>query len=91
MEPRPLKSLCQGTSAAATGKRNSNKPKKYSPPIDGGSVGFRKVLSCEKISGNTFHIIKKSRGKDTLSSYKSACKKWASLCLNGKLILFRHL
>ena len=51
MVPRTLKPLCQGTSAAAPGKRNSDKSKKYCPPIDGGEltdtsglVGFRKTL-----------------------------------------------
>ena len=36
MVPRTLRPLCQGSSAAATGKRNSDNPKKYCPPIDGG-------------------------------------------------------
>ena len=34
--PRTLKPLCQETSTAAPGKRNSDKPKKYCPPCDGG-------------------------------------------------------
>ena len=34
--PELLNILCQETSAAAPGKRNSDKPKKYRPPCDGG-------------------------------------------------------
>ena len=59
-----LKSLRQGPSAAAPGKRNSDKPKRYCPPIDEGEligtsglVGFRKTLLCEGISENASHII----------------------------------
>ena len=54
MVPRTLKPLCQVTSTAAPGKRNSDKPKKYCPPINGGDLidamvlfGFRKTL-CVK-------------------------------------------
>ena len=72
MVPRTLKRLCHGTSVAALGKRNSVKPKKYCPPIDGGElidtsglVGFRKTFSCEGISENTSHIITNSRRKST--------------------------
>ena len=36
MVPGTLKPLCQGTSAVAIRKRNSDNPKKYCPPIDGG-------------------------------------------------------
>ena len=57
MVPKTLKPLCQGTSAAAPGERNSDKPRKYYPPIDGGDlidtsvlVGFRKILFFERIS-----------------------------------------
>ena len=71
--PRTLKPLCQGTSAAAPGIRNSDKPKKYCPPIDGGElintsglVAFRKTLWSEGISENTFHIISNSRPNGTL-------------------------
>ena len=38
MVPRILKPLCQGTSAAATGTRNSDKIKKYCTSIDGGEL-----------------------------------------------------
>ena len=55
MVPRTLKPLCQGTSAAAPGTRNSEKPQKYCPPIDAGElidtsglVGLRKTLLCEE-------------------------------------------
>ena len=51
MVPRTLKLLCQVTSTTATEKRNSDKPKKYCPYINGGDlidarglVGFRKTL-----------------------------------------------
>ena len=76
--PRTLKPLCQGTSAAAPGIRNSDKPKEYCPLIDGrelfntsGLVGFRKALLCEGISENVSHIITNSRRKGTLSKYAS--------------------
>ena len=56
MVPRTLKSLCQRTSAAAPGKKNSNNLLKYCLPIDGielidtsGLVGFRKTLLYEGI------------------------------------------
>ena len=85
MVPRTLKPLCQGTSAAAPGKRNSDKPKKYCPPIDGrklidisGQVSFMKTLLCGGISENASHIITNSRRKGTLSNYGSAWTKWAS-------------
>ena len=71
--------MCQGTSTGATGKRNSDKPKKYWPPSDGGEltdtsglVGFRKTLPCEGMSENASHIAKNSRRKGTLSNYESA-------------------
>ena len=38
MVPRTLTPVCQGTSAAAPRKRNSDKPKKSYPPIDGGEL-----------------------------------------------------
>ena len=54
----------QGTSATATGKKTSDKSKKYCPPIDGGEligfsdlVGFWETLLCEGISVNVSHII----------------------------------
>ena len=79
MLPRTLKYLFQGTSATAPGKRNSDKPKRYCPPIDGGErintsgfIGFRKTFLCEGISENTSHIITNSRRKGTLSNYESA-------------------
>ena len=66
--PGTLKPLFQRTSAAVTGERNSEKPKKYCPPIDGGElidtsglVDFRKTLSCEEISENASHRMKNSR------------------------------
>ena len=84
MVPRTLKPLCQGTSAAATGKTNSDKLKKYCPPIDGGElidtcglVGFRKTLPCYGISGNVSRIIKNSTRKGKLSNYEAAWRKWA--------------
>ena len=92
MVPRTLKPLCQGTSAAAPGTRNSDKPKKYCPPIDGGElidtsglVGFRTTLLCEGISENTSHIITNSRRKGTLTNYESAWRKWASWWLERKI------
>ena len=82
MVPRTLKPLCQGNSAAAPGTRNSDKPKNYCPPIDGGEridtsglVCFRKTLLCEGISENASHIITNSRRKGTLSNYESAWRK----------------
>ena len=92
MLPRTLKPLCQGTSAAAPGTRNSDKPKNYCPPIDGGElidtsglVGFRTTLLCEGISENTSHIITNSRRKGTLTNYESAWRKWASWWLERKI------
>ena len=83
--PRTLHHLYPGTSAAAPGTRNFDKPKKYIPSIDGGKfidtsgwVGFRKTLLREEISENVSHIITNSRRKGTFSNYKSAWKKWAS-------------
>ena len=74
-----LLNLCQGTSAAAPGTRNSDTPKKYCPSIDGGElidtsdlVGFRKTLLCEGISENASQIITNSRRKGRLSNYESA-------------------
>ena len=59
MVPRTIKPLYQGTSAASPGKKNSDRPKKYCPHIDGGElidssglVGFRKTLLCKGISEN---------------------------------------
>ena len=82
MVPTTLKPLSQGTSAAAPGKRDSDKPKKYCSPIYGGElidtsglVGFRKTLLCEGISENTSHIITNSRQEGTLSNYESAWRK----------------
>ena len=96
MVPRTLKPLCQGTNAAAPGRRNSEKPQKYCPPIDArelidtsGLVGFRKTLLCEGISENAFHIIANSRRKDTLSNYESTWRKWASWCLERKIDTFQ--
>ena len=84
MVPSTLKPLSQGTSAAATSKRNSDdKPKNYCPPNDGGKlidisslVGFRKTLSCERISENLSLILTNSRRKGALSNYESAWRKW---------------
>ena len=77
--PFSLKPLCQETSAAAALTRNSDKPKKYCPLIDGwelidtsGLVCFRKTFFCEGISDNAFHIITNSKRKDTLANYESA-------------------
>ena len=77
MAPKTLKPLCQRTSVAAPGKRNSDKPKKYCPPIGGGElidtsslVDFRKTFLCEGISENTSHIIINFRRKGTLSNYE---------------------
>ena len=96
MVPRTLKPLCQGTSVAAQWKRNSDKPKKYCPPIDGGElidtsglVCFRKTRFCEGISENAFHIITNCRRKGTLSNYESAWRKWASWCLERKFYPFQ--
>ena len=82
MVPRTLKPLCQGTSAAAPGTRNSEKPQKYCPPIDAGElidtsslVDFRKTLLCEGISENASHIIANSRRKGTHSNYESTWRK----------------
>ena len=79
MVPRTLKPRCQGTSAAAPRKRNSDMPKKYCPFIDGGElictsnlVGFKKTLLCEGNSENTYQIITNSRRKGTLTNYESA-------------------
>ena len=91
-----LKPLCQGTSAAAPGARNSKNPKKYCPPIDGreliensGLVGFRKTLLYEGISENVSHIITNSRRKGTFSNYESAWRKWASWCLERQIDPFQ--
>ena len=96
MVPRTLKPLCQGTRADAPGTRNSDKSKKYCPPIDGGELidtsglaSFRKTLLCEGISENASHIIANSRGKGTLSNYESAWRKWASWCLERKIDPFQ--
>ena len=96
MVPRTFKTLCQGSSAAAPGTRNSDKPKKYCPSIDGGElidtsclVGFRETLLCEGISENASHIITNSRRKGTLSNYESAWRKWASWCLQRTIDPFR--
>ena len=93
---RSFKPMCQGTSAAAPGTRDSDKPKKYCPPIDGGEVndtsgfvGFRKTLLCEGISENTSHIITNSRRKGTLSNYESAWRKWSSWCFKRKIDPFQ--
>ena len=74
--PKPL---CQGTSAAAPRKKNSDEPKKYCSLIDGaelidisGLVDFRKTLLCEEISEKASHIITNSERKRTLSNYESA-------------------
>ena len=88
MLPRTLKPLCKGTSAAAPEKRNSDKPRKYCPPIASGElidtsglVGFMKTLLYEGISVNASHISTKSRRKGTLPSYESTWRKWAGWCL----------
>ena len=88
MLPRTFKPLCQGTSAAATGKRSSDKFKKCCPPIDVGElintsslVGCRETFLCEGVSGNASDIIINCKQKGTLSNYESAWKKWASWCL----------
>ena len=90
--PRTLKPLFPQTGAAATGKRNFDKPKRYYPPIDGGELtdtsgllGFRKTFSCEGISENASHIITNFRRKDTLSNKETAWRKWASWCLEQNL------
>ena len=94
--PKTLKPLCQGTSAAAPGTRNSDKVIKYYPHIDGGDlidtsglVGFRKTLLCEGILENASHIITNSRRKSTLSSYESVSRKWSSWCLERKIDPFQ--
>ena len=97
MVPRTLKPLCEETrAAAAPGTRNSDKPKIYCPPIDGGElidtsglVGVRKTLLCEGISENASHIITNSRRKGTLSNFESDWRKWASWCLEQKLDSFQ--
>ena len=96
MVPKTLKPLCQGTSAAARGTRNSDKLIKHYPHIDGGDlidtnglVGFRKTLLCEGILENASHIITNSRRKSTLSSYESASRKWSSWCLERKIDPFQ--
>ena len=95
MGPRTLKPLCQGTSAATPGTRNSDSPKNivHSVTVENSLtlaawVGFRKILFCEGISENASHIITNSRRKDTLSSYESA---WSENELAGAVILFRDL
>ena len=94
--PRTLHHLYPGTSAAAPGTRNFDKPKKYIPSIDGGElidtsgwVGFGKILLCEGISENVSHIITNSRRKGTLSNYKSAWRKRASWSLERKIDPFQ--
>ena len=95
---RTLRPMCQGTSAAAPGKRNYDKSIKYCSPIDGEElidisclVGFRKTLLREGISENASHIITNSRRKGTLSNYESAWRKWASWCLKQKIHPIRHM
>ena len=95
MIPRNFKPLYQGTSAAVTGKRNRDKPKTYCPPIDReelidtrGTVGFRKTLSCEGISGNTSHSIPGKR--HTLIMIQPG-ENGLHGALSKKMILFRHL
>ena len=45
MVPKTRKPLCQGTSAAVPRKINSDKLKKYCPPIDGGECkGYYRIL-----------------------------------------------
>ena len=73
MVPRILKPFCQGITAAAPGKINSEKPKKYCPSIDGGElidasglVGLRKTFLCEGSSENASDIIINSRREGTL-------------------------
>ena len=79
------------------GKINSDKPKKYCPPVDGGElidtsglVGFRKTILCEGILGSASYIITNSRRKDTFSSnYELPWRKWASWCLEQKIDPFQ--
>ena len=96
MAPKTLKPLCQRTSAAAPGKKNSDKSKKYCPTIDGGEligtsglVDFRETFLCKGISENASHIIINSRRKVTLSNFESAWRKWASCCLKQKIDPFQ--
>ena len=101
MVPRTLKTLCQETSAAALGKRNSNKPKEYCPSIDSGELidtsdlaGFRKTLLCEGILENASHIIANSQIPDEKTHsliMSQPGENGLAGALNEKLILFRHL
>ena len=78
MVPRTLKPLCQEISAAAPGKKNFDKKKKYCPSINSGElidtsglVGFRKILLYSGISENPSQINTNSRQNVSLSNYES--------------------
>ena len=91
MVPRILKPLCQGTSATATGTRNSDKTKNIVHPlVVENSLTLAawlvwKSLLCEGISENASHIIPNFRRKGTLSNYESGRRKWAGWCFERKI------
>ena len=98
MVPRTHKPLCQGTSADATGKRISDKPKMYCPPIHygelidtSGLVGFRKALSCKGIS-KTLLKLSQILDEKVRSPVKSQPgENGLAGVLIEKLILFMHV
>ena len=99
MEPKTVKLLCQGTSAADKWKRNSDQSKRHCPPIDGGKsliratwLVLKKTISSEGTSQNASHIIINSRRKVTLSLIMSHARKNSlDNVWNKRLILSRHL
>ena len=95
--PRILKPLCKGTSAAAPGTKNSYKPKKYCPPIDGGELidtsglaDFRKTLLYEGISENASHNASPDEKAHFLIMSQPGENGLAGV-LNKKLILLTFL
>ena len=90
MVPRTLKPPRWGTSAAATGKRYSNKSKSIVHPLTVeksltrvARLPSKKIFRLKEFE-KTYLIITNLRWKGTLFSYESTWRKWDSWCNKRK-------
>ena len=90
MVPRTLKPPRWGTSAAATGKRYSNKSKSIVHPLTVekslthvARLPSKKIFRLKEFE-KTYLIITNSKWKGTLFSYESTWRKWDSWCNKRK-------